>query len=426
MIALVDINNCYVSCERRFDPTLERKPVVVLSNNDGCVIARSEEAKAIGIKMGDAAFMIEQIIDQHNIQVRSSNYTLYADITQRLMTLLGTFAPDIERYSIDESFLNFDGLGFVPDLEAYAAEIRTKAYQYTKLPVCIGIAPTKALAKAANRYAKKMRRDSGVYLLDTETKRVELLHWLALEDVWGIGSRNRFYFQDTYGVQTAWDFTQLPADFIRQKMGVVGVRLQQELLGVPCLELEIEPAAKQNICTSKSFPHDISDLAVLREAVATHATRCAEKLRAQGSCAAMLQVFIMTHPFKSGPSHSVCIPVEFKTATDSTIELVTMALKVLDRIFRPGYAYKKCGVIVGEIVPKAQVQGSLFDRMDRGRDSKLMKAMDAINGTMGQDRVRLASAGYGREWRMKREKLSPCYTTNFADIPRINANGTRF
>jgi DNA polymerase V len=426
MIALVDINNCYVSCERRFDPKLERKPVVVLSNNDGCVIARSDEAKAIGIKMGDAAFMIEQIIDKHQIQVRSSNYTLYADITQRLMNLLDTFAPEIERYSIDECFLNFDGLGFVPDLEAYAAEIRAKAYQYTKLPVCIGIAPTKALAKAANRFAKKMCRDTGVYLLDTDAKREQLLDWLPLEDVWGIGHRNRFYFQEEHGVKTAREFTQLNPDFIRQKMGVVGVRLQQELLGVSCLELEIEPPAKQNICTSKSFPSDIYDLNVLREAVATHATRCAEKLRWQKSCAGMLQVFIMTHPFKSGPAHSKCIPVEFKTATDSTIELVTTALRILDRIYKKGYGYKKVGVIVGEIVPKAQVQGSLFDKMDRGRDSKLMKAMDAINGTMGQDRVRLASAGYGRSWRMKREKLSPCYTTNFKEIPTININGTKF
>lgn len=426
MIALVDINNCYVSCERRFDPKLEHKPVVVLSNNDGCVIARSEEAKAIGIKMGDAAYMIEQIIEQHQIQVRSSNYTLYADITQRLMTLLATYARDIERYSIDECFLDFNGMQFIKDLHSYCCDLRQKAYQYTKLPVCVGVAPTKALAKAANRYAKKVHRESGVYVIDSEEKRVNLLKWLALEDVWGIGSRNRFFFQETHGVKTAWEFTQLNPDFIRKKMGIIGVRLQQELIGVPCLELEIDPPARQNICTSRSFPSDVYNLDVMREAVATHATRCAEKLRQQGSCAAMLQVFILTHPFKNGPRHSECIPLELTTATDSTTELVALSLRVLERIYRPGHGYKKVGVIVGEIVPKSQVQASLFDRMDRGRDSKLMTAMDAINNVMGQDKVRPASAGYGKEWRMKRERLSPCYTTNFADIPKVNINGTRF
>lgn len=426
MIALVDINNCYVSCERRFDASLERKPVVVLSNNDGCVIARSEEAKSIGIKMGDAAFQIESIIDQYKIQVRSSNYTLYADITQRLMTLLGSYAKDIERYSIDECFLDLDGLQFVNSLHDYCSDLRRKAYQYTKLPVCIGVAPTKALAKAANRYAKKVCREEGVYVLDTEAKRIALLKWFALEDVWGIGSRNRFFFQDTHGVKTAWEFTQLNPDFIRKKMGVVGVRLQQELLGIPCLDLETQPQSKQNICTSRSFPSDVYKLDVLREAVATHATRCAEKLRQQRTCAALLQVFIMTHPFKNGPRHSVCIPLELTTATDSTREIVALSLRLLERIYRQGFGYKKCGVIVGEIVPKAQVQASLFDRMDRDTDSKLMKAMDAINSVMGQDRVRLASAGFGKEWRMRRERLSPCYTTKFAEIPRININGMRF
>jgi DNA polymerase V len=419
MIALADINNCYVSCHRRFDPWAERRPVVVLSNNDGCAIARSEEAKALGIKMGDTFFSLQELIRQHNIIVYSSNYTLYADITARLMALLGNYAADIERYSIDEIFLHLGGMAHVRDLEGYCRNLRRLSYQYVKLPICIGIAPTKTLAKAANRYAKKIAPAKGVHLVDTETKRRELLEWLAVGDIWGIGGRNRRYFEDQHGIKTAWEFSLLSEGFVRKKMGVVGVRLLQELNGIPCMDMETAPAPKQNICTSKSFPRDINSLDDLRQAVATHATRCAEKLRAQDSCAGMVEVFLMTNAFKDGPSYSGSVALPLLTPTASTSELVFYAVRVLERMYKPGFGFKKCGVIVGEIVPRSQVQQSMFDKVDRGNDARLMAAMDSINGTMGQDTVRLATIGYGKAWRMRREFLSPDYTTKWEDIPKV-------
>jgi len=426
MIALVDINNCYVSCERRFDASLEGKPVVVLSNNDGCVIARSEEAKSIGIKMGDPAFLMEEMMKTHSVRIRSSNYTLYADITQRLMNLLGTFSPDIERYSIDEAFLDFSSVEPISDLEAYCMMIRKQAYQFTKLPVSIGIAPSKTLAKAANRYAKKTHAAIGVFMIDTEAKRKMILQGLETKDIWGIGPRNRSYFETQHQVHNAWDFSLLDKGIIRQKMGVVGVRIQQELNGVPCLDMDLCPAPKKNICTSKSFPHDLPGIDPLRAAITTHATRCAEKLRAQSSCATGLQVFIMTNAFKDIPQYTPCVPMTLRQATNDTRELVHAANWMLEQLFRPEYAYKKCGVIVNELIPQSQVQQSLFVKQDPFRDRELMKSMDAINAMMGRDTIRIAAAGLGANWKMKQDLLSPCYTTSFRDIPRINADGKRY
>jgi DNA polymerase V len=417
MIALVDCNNFYASCERVFNPKLEGKPIVILSNNDGCVIARSDEAKQLGIPMGAPAFEWEDKFNQHDIQVFSSNYTLYGDMSARVMSLLAAYTPNVEVYSIDEAFLDLDNMPV--ELFAYGQQIRQRIRQCTGIPVGIGIAATKTLAKAANKYAKKMHRQTGVYAIDSEDKRREVLQWLKIDDVWGIGGRNRYFFQDIHGINTAWELSQLNEEFVRKKMGVVGVRLVKELNGIRCLELETQPEPKQNICTSKSFPNTIADLQELKAAIATHATRCGEKLRRQNSCAGFLQVFLQTNPFRDTPQYNPGLTMKIPTPTNSTDELIYYAIQALNRMYRKGYNFKKCGVIVGDIVPASQVQGSLFDKADRGKQSSLMKALDKINRTMGQDMVKFAVAHSGKTWKMKRERLSPCYTTNIHDVLKI-------
>lgn len=420
MFALVDVNNCYVSAERRFNPHLERKPVVVLSNNDGCVIARSEEAKALGVKMGDAAFQMQELFDKYGVQILSSNYTLYADMSARVMAHLGRYTPELEIYSIDEAFLNLSNMLHLPSLYDYCREIRETTWQYIKMPTCVGVAPTKALAKAANRFAKKKHRDKGVYVMDTEEKRLEVLDWMALEDIWGIGYRNREYFSYNFGIKTALEFSRLDEAIVKKKMGVVGQRLLHELNGVSCLPLELMSEPRQNICTSKSFPTDITQLSDLRQAVSTHATRCGEKLRRDKTCAGQIAVFLMTNTFRQGAKqYSANLPIIMKTPTNCTRELVQWSMWILEQIYRPGYGYKKCGVIVNEIVPEDQIQVNLFNKLDRKKDDKISRLMDSINAQMGQDKVRFAVLGYGRNWKMKREHLSPCYTTNWHDIPKI-------
>lgn len=432
MYAIVDCKNFYASCERVFQPKLLRTPIVVLSNNDGCVIARSDEAKALGIKMGAPAFEIEQMMAQHGVVAFSSNYTLYGDMSNRVMTVLQQFATNMEIYSIDEAFLSLHRMPY-HDLDAYAMDIRNTVKQYTGIPVGIGVAATKTLAKAANKYAKKVHGDKGVFVIDTEEKRVQVLKWLPLEDVWGIGRRfcEKLSY---YGVKTAYDLSLLDTDFIRygdkkytlpngkpffQGMGVVGVRLVNELNGTSCLRLEEIAPAKQNICTSRSFARDLTNIEDIRQAIATHTARCAEKLRQQNSCAGIIMVFLMTNQFKDVPQYGRNIPIQLTVPTSDTRELLKYTMFALEKIFRKGYGYKKAGVIVGEIVPETQVQASLFDTRNRGRNGALMQAMDAINRSMGQDTVRLATAGYGRQWRLRAERKSPCYTTNIHEILKI-------
>ena len=408
MFALVDCNNFYASCERLFQPKLANVPIVVLSNNDGCVIARSNEAKEVGIKMGAPAFLMQEFFDKHNVQVFSSNYTLYGDISARVMATLGEFTPNIEIYSIDESFLDLTGFA---DLQVYAQRIRETVKQNTGIPTCIGVSPSKTLAKAANKYAKKMV-PGGVFVVDTEEKRKMLLSWTEIGDLWGIGRQNNKWMLQ-HGITNAWQLANANQDMIRSKMGVVGVRMVQELNGISCLELEELPPAKKEVCTSRSFGKLITEKTIISEAVCTHATRCGEKLRKQGSAAGQITVFIHTNTFRTQDvQYHGTLSIPLMTATNDTAELIRYAMMALDRIFRPGYNYKKAGVIVGEIVPANQIQKSMFDQvLDRTRNNKLMAALDSINGKMGQDKVRFAAAGFGREWKLRQEKKSQRYTT---------------
>jgi len=421
MYALVDCNNFYASCERVFNPSLIGVPIVVLSNNDGCVIARSNEAKTLGIPMGEPAFKLKDIIDKHGVAVFSSNYTLYGDMSARVMQTLSTFECPMEVYSIDEAFLHLDGMDRM-DLAAFGRKIVRTTTKNTGIPVSIGIAPTKTLAKVANRYAKKYKAYKGACVIDTDEKRVKALQGFAIGEVWGIG-RKYSKRLEYYGIHTAWDLTQRPANWVRRQLSVVGERIWNELWGIPCIELNNQPSAKKQICTSRSFGNKLTELKDLEEAVANHAASCAAKLRRQHSCAAGILVFILTNPFSEHDSQYVnSRHFKLSVCTNDTAELIGHAKKLLFAIFRQGYAYKKAGVIITEIVPNSALQTDLFDPIDRERQKRLMKTLDNINEGLGSNKIRSAAQGYGRNWKLRNEKLSPCYSTKLSDVIVVHSS----
>ena len=419
MFALVDCNNFYVSCERTFNAKMEGKPVVVLSNNDGSVIARSNEAKALGIKMGDLAFEKEEFFIRHKVEVFSSNYALYGDMSNRVMTTIAEMVPGMEVYSIDECFIDFRNMPY-QDLEQLAQKIRIVVKQYTGIPVSIGIAPTKTLAKVANRYAKKYLREKGVYMIDSDTDAEIALVNTPVEDVWGIGFRYARMLRN-HGIDNALQLTHAKEEWIRQKMHVVGVRMLHELQGTICYQLENEPASKKGICVSRSFGHSQKDVQVINEAVATFAARVGEKLRKQKSCAHIIHVFLYTNPHKDEPQYFNSKVLQLPTSTSSTFEIIRYALRGLELIFKPGYNYKKAGVMISGIVPEDRVQIGLFDMRKREMDAKAMKAMDNLNRTMGRDTVKVAMQGFGRLWQLRQERKSQCYTTRWQELLEVKA-----
>jgi len=414
MFGLVDCNNFYVSCERVFNPALNGRPVVVLSNNDGCIIARSNEAKKLEIKMGTPAFKIDAALQRNKVAVYSSNYALYGDLSQRVMSVLDQFAPEIEIYSIDEAFLNLTGIPV--EWNEYAGRIRKTVFKNIGIPVSVGVGPTKVLAKVANHYAKKIPENQGIYVLDSPAKIENLLKSLAIEEVWGIGGRYAALLKSA-AVTTAWDFTQMADGWVKKRMTIVGLRVKKELEGIACLEMELIIPEKKAICTSRSFGASQTELEPIREAVATYAARCAEKLRRQHSSAGMLMVFIHTNGFKEDePQYAQNYLCRLPVATNSAIELIKHSLRALEVIYREGYRYKKAGVVALEIVPENRVQGALFDRIDRAKHAEIMKTLDQINSKFGRDTLKVAAQGSGRRWKLRQEKLSPRYTTNWRDI----------
>jgi DNA polymerase V len=343
MYALVDCNNFFISCERVFDSRLDGKPVIVLSNNDGCAIARSNEAKALGIKMGANYFEIEQLVKQHNVQVFSTNFVLYADFAMRVKGLLSRYCPEYEDYSIDEVFLGLNGFENY-DLKEYCTNIVKTVTQGTGIPISIGVAPTKTLAKVANKYAKKYRGYKNVCLIDTEEKRIKALQNYDVGDVWGIG-RQHTKRLNKIGVQTAYEFTQLPQAWVRKNMSVVGERTWAELRGVPCIELETVVPPKQSIMVSRSFGKMIEDFDTLAEAVSTYTAMATAKLRVQKSCAGSLTVFVHTNYFREDlPQYSQNIVITLPVATNSTQEMLHYALEGLRKIYRPKFLYKKAEI----------------------------------------------------------------------------------
>ena len=417
MFALVDCNNFYASCERVFRPDLIGKPVAVLSNNDGCFIARSNEVKALGIPMGAPAFQYKELIEKYDIQVFSANFALYGDMSSRVMSILEEYTPELEVYSIDEAFLKLVGFEHF-NLQDYGEEIQVRVTKWTGIPVSVGIAPTKSLAKIANRIAKKYPKETkSSYLIDNEEKRIKALKWLKIEDVWGIG-RQHTKRLNAIGVKTAYDFTQLNDSWVKKNMAIVGLRLKQDLSGTPILDLEmLQP--KKNIATTRTFEKNYTSFTDINERVTTFAVSCAEKLRKQHSCCNSLLVFIGTNwNRKDLPQYFKNILVKLPYPTNSSIELARFACHGLEKIFKEGYQYKKAGVMIMDFTPEEETQLGLFENSNP-KHIPLMQTIDRLNAYYGQQKIRLASQDLKRVWKMKQEKLSPRYTTKLDEIITI-------
>lgn len=421
MFALVDCNNFYASCERLFDRKLRDRPIVVLSNNDGCVVARSAEAKALGIEMGGPYFKIKDILAYHNVAVFSSNYTLYGDMSQRVMETLSQFSPDIEIYSIDEAFLSLKGFD---SLLALADTIRTTIKQWTGIPVSVGIAPTKTLAKLANHTAKKNPLYNGHCLLDSSSTWAPVLEKFPIRDVWGIG-RQYAQMLNGHGIDTALKFSQLPDSWLRSHMSVVGVRTAQELRGIPCLELELEPEPKKGITVSRSFGNRITGYDELSQALTSYVTRAGEKLRREKLQAKHMQVFMHTSPHATDkikdPYYAPQMSFALPQYTDFTPELIHYALWALKQMYKKGFRYMKCGVILTELSVGGKHNLDLFDKRDSARQNSLMVAMDKLNSRMGQRTLFYGSSGIDRAWVGVSTQKSRSYSTDWNNLLEVRS-----
>jgi DNA polymerase V len=421
IFALADCNNFYASCERVFDPSLNHKPIIVLSNNDGCIVARSNEAKALGIKMGVPYFEIKDIIDKNHVHVYSSNYTLYDSMSTRVMTILSSFTPEIELYSIDEAFLLLNGIN-IHNLTDYLKKIRHTALRWTGIPVSIGAAKTKTLAKAANEFAKKVY--GGVLDLATcrESMIDELLSQLPVEDVWGIGHQYAKLL-NYYNIKTAKDFKHMSAEWVKKNMTVMGTRTQMELRGTPCIDIDDQPTAQKGIMASRSFGKPVESLEDLKEAVSLYTTRAAVKLRKQNTLAGSIYVFLATNRFKpEDKQYSNGITYELPEPSDFTSDLINYAINMLEKIYREGYKYKKAGVMMVNLIPNGTLQQNLFQKTGSDKKKALMKVIDKINLNWGTNTVHAAATGVNNpRWKMRREFMSPKYTTSWEELPKAKA-----
>ena len=419
MYALVDCNNFFVSCERAFQPELEGKPVVVLSNNDGCVVARSNESKEMGIKMGTPFFKVKHLVDQGELIVRSSNYTLYGDLSARVMSLLAEVAPKLEVYSIDEAFMNMDGIRDA-ELRGVCSALVKKVRRWTGIPVSIGIANTKTLGKVANHFAKRYKGYKGVCVIDTPQKMRKALSLTPIGDIWGIGWRGAPKLEAA-GVKTALDFVERPVEWVRCRMGVTGVRTWSELQGIRMVEDEKDEKRK-SICTSRSFANMISDLDELTLRVSDFAGKCAEKLRKDGTAAQTVGVFIHTNRFREDlQQYYPMASVRLDVPASSTPEIVSAALGVLNMVYRPGFEYKRAGVIVTDIVDSESIQQTLFgfDSESRDRDDRISRVMDIVNSS-GKNTLRLATQRGGHYADgIRREYCSGLYTTSWDELIQV-------
>jgi len=421
-IALIDVNNFYVSCERVFNPQLVGKPVVVLSNNDGCAVARSNEVKALGVGMGSPWFKFKDLAKQHGIIALSSNYALYADMSNRVMSILREYSPEQEIYSIDESFLDLTSFKR-RDLIQYAQHMRKRILQWTGLPVCVGIGATKTLAKLANHCAKKRPQFNGVCNFNTMTTYDldQLLSEIEVGEIWGVG-RKLAPKLAALGYQSALDLKRASPEALRQQFSVVMEKTIRELNGTVCIELEEISPPKKQILSSRSFGHQVRDYNSLAESITLYMSRAAEKLRRQQSFAGSAYVYIRTSSFKSDdPFYSNGLTIPLPTPTDDTRQLVNVVLWGLKQIYRPNYNYAKAGVMLSELVPAEGVQTDLFSQMQGTlKSDELMAAIDQINRKMGKDAIKLASEGFRKPWKMKQENKSPSYTTNWDDLPIVS------
>ena len=416
MFALVDCNNFYASCERVFNPNLQHKPIVILSNNDGCIISRSDEAKKLGIPMGAPIFKYRSLIANHDVKVFSSNYSLYGDMSSRVMSILKQFTPDIQVYSIDESFLKLEGFEDY-NLTDYGMLMKNRILKWTGIPTCAGIAPTKALSKVANKIARKYpNQTNGVYVIDTEAKRVKALKWTKIKDIWGIGKKlsNRLA---TKGCKNAYDFTQLPESWVKSNMSVVESRLQRDLLGIPTLDLEVQKS-KKSIATTRTFEKPLKELDKIKERISTFAFVSGEKLRRQNSHCHMIIVILRSNYFREDlKQHYATKVISLPYPTNSSLVLSNYAIKAIEEVFKSGIAYKKAGIILTGLVPSNNYQLNIFD-WENSNHQPLMKAIDKINYRFS-NKIKLANQDLKKTWKMKQDHLSPNYTTNLQDIIKV-------
>lgn len=412
-VGLIDADSFYVSCERVFNPKLEGQPVIVLSNNDSCAVARSNEAKALGIEMGAPIFEIRDLIEQHQIQVFSSNYALYGDLSNRVMQTLQNFTPEVEVYSIDEAFLELSGPGR-KDAIAAGITMRETVKRWTGIPVSVGLAATKTLAKVATHRAK---RQEGVCVLDNPAA---ALAELPVSEVWGIGRQSTKKLQ-AHSITTALHLQQADLNWIRRQMGIVGVRIVQELRGINCLLLELVPPPRKSCCVSRSFGRPVTELRELREAIATHTARAAYKLRREGLASSLLTIFIGTNRFNQDePYYRNAATVGLACPLNDTVALTQAALKALEPIYREGKRYQKAGVWLTELSPANPVQQDLFIPPEqREKARRLMKVMDSLNGRFGAGTIRCAAAGLRQEWQTRAQQRSPRYTTRWEEVLQV-------
>jgi DNA polymerase V len=421
-IALIDVNNFYVSCERVFNPQLIGKPVVVLSNNDGCAVARSNEVKALGVSMGAPWFKMKDLAKQHGIIALSSNYALYADMSNRVMNILRQFSPDQEVYSIDEAFLDLTSFQN-RDLMRYGYEMKNRIMQWTGLPVCVGIGATKTLAKLANHVAKKRASFKGVCSFNMMSRDAldQLLSEIPVGEIWGVG-RKLAPRLEALGFKSVFDLKNANQKIMRREFSVVMEKTIRELNGIVCIALEDAPPAKKQILSSRSFGQAVRDYNSLAESITLYISRAAEKLRRQQSLAGSLYVYIRTSPFKpDDPFYSNGMNVPLPSPTSDSRQLASIALWALKQLYRPNYNYAKAGVMLSELVPNDQAQMDMFTKIESSaKSTELMKAMDSINRKMGKDAIKLASEGFKRPWKMRQENKSPSYTTHWQSTIRVS------
>ncbi len=462
IFALVDCNSFYVSCERVFHPCVNNKPVVVLSNNDGCAISRSNEAKRIGIGMGAPIFKCQDIVKQHDVKVFSANFVLYGDMSNRVMAVLSNFTPNLEIYSIDEAFLSLDGFEHL-NLEDYARKIRGEVKKQTGIPVSIGVAPTKTLSKVANHYAKDhlpplagQAESNGVFTLMEEDKIIHILSQTPVREVWGIG-KGKAIFLERHGIKTALDLRNATDEWIKKHLTIVTLRTVWELRGIPCLSLEEVPPNKKAIATTRTFGYEVSHISEMEEAVAAYVSRSAEKLRRQKSLAGHIQIFVETNPFiglfqtnalkvanistfsplgkrpnidyhifneekvnKDAPYYRNSSGIDISPQTADTARLIEIAKKLLKQIYREGLRYKSCGVILMNLIPQANEQDYLFEEKYQGSSrERLMQVMDRYNRGTTSGKLFMAAEGLGKPWFMKQAKRSKRFTTRWDELLEI-------
>ena len=419
VFALVDCNNFYASCEKLFRPDLKDTPVVVLSNNDGCVVARSREAKLLGIKMGVPVFQIKAEMQRHGILDFSSNYALYADLSSRVMRTLEEMAPRVEVYSIDEAFLDLTGIESAISLVEFGQQVRERIGHWIGITVCVGIAPTKTLAKLANHAAKKYPATQGVVDLTNPDRQRRLLALVPVDDVWGVGKRLSKRL-NALGITTALDLANASPRAIRDQFSVVLERTVRELNGESCIELEEIPPTKKQIICSRSFGAKVTQFELLREAVCEYATRATEKLRKEQQQAKVMTVFVRTSPFKDNePQYSNSASGELLIPSCDTRDFIELANHLLKRIWKDGFRYAKAGVMLSDFYEPSMFQPGLFDDVStRSNSQQLMSVLDSINQS-GAGKVFFAGQGTKKDWSMKREHLSPAYTTRWDQLPRV-------